>query len=266
MIKKTITILTMSILLCSCGNIETNIANQTEADTTGNVTTIPNSEYLDTSDITYSGVFPMDFKVGYDVEDDSGHTIAENFDEYISPDGETFVFDEHKRLRYYFNHNLKDDTTEALSDDEMQTVCDNVLSDFIDSYENYECEDTIIAESESIAYTSIMRYETDSVNYGANVALTPSGKIRYMNIFYRQKADESQIDHEYFNSELEKKLNEIKEHHTVNRYEIETEEYYIKDNAVFGLYKVCIYTDPITDDDKEEISFAETFSFAKSLE
>ncbi|MBE6861745.1 MAG: hypothetical protein E7497_02445 [Ruminococcus sp.] len=269
MTKKLFALIIMSILLCGCGNIETDTANQAGDDAAEVVTeapTIANSEYLDTSDITYSGVFSQDMEVGYDVEGDAGQSIVQFFDEYTSPDGETFAFDEYKRLRYYFNHNLEDDTKASLPKDEMQAICDNVLSDFIDGYENYECEDTITTSGESIAYRSMMRYKTDSVNYGANIALTPSGKIKYLNIYYYERADESQIDHEYFDFKFEEKINEIKERSAVHHYEIEKENYYLKDDSVFALYKVMIYSTPIYEGSDEYITFTETFGFAKTLE
>ena len=269
MTKKIFILLISSLLLCSCGNIETTTATEAEeelSEITTETPTIANSIHVDTSDITYSGVFPLEMAVGYEVEGDAGQSIIQNFDEYTSPDGETFAFDEYKRLRYYYNFNCEDDSEDILSENEMQSICDDVLSDFIADYDKYECEESFYKSSDTSPYKTMMRYKTDSVSYGANIALTASGKVLYMNIYYYDIPDESQIDHEYFDTKFEEYVANVKANGDIHHYTLDNEYYYLRDNSVYALYSVTFYDNPISEESEEYPAFCESFDFAKSLE
>ncbi len=274
MTKKIFTIIIMSILLCGCGNIETDTANQVGDNTAEAVTEapiFPVSSYIDMSDMTFvesEEILLYDYTNNYLGEAVENMTTYNYM--YTTPDDEHFVFDENNRLRIY--HNFDADETppdKRFKEEELREICDNVLREFIVDYDKYEYCDSTCYYGETVYELSLV-YETDTEDNGARISLSESGEVKSIAIHYRNVPTEEQIDHEYFDTLFEKQIDTMFDNNAhYHHYTLDRTTYTLYDNYVYAEYNITTYDDPIVEgsENPEDFpAFCHTFGFLKTLE
>ncbi len=267
MTKKIFILLISSLLLCSCENIETDTANETAQKVTEPFT-FPISSYLDTSDLEYVGKWEAKRNSVYEITGDAGQTLIEYYDEYKSDDGICIRFDELNRLRIYNNEKEINSLPSEYSKDEMRKIADNVFSELIDNYEDFQYH-TSYYNYNGIPYELIMEYETETNRETAIVNLNSKGEVATLTISYTDIPTESQIDHEYFNNLFENRMDTMLKENDYHHYTLNSTEYILHDNSVFALYRVTTYDNPIVEGSENPEDFpacGHAFGFAKSLE
>lgn len=260
MMKKKVLFVTVAIFLCGCGNIKTDASQEASE-----LTAFPTSAYIDTSDLTYTGDYSMEMYKGYSFEGDDNQTLTQYFDGYRSKDGETFVFDERNRLRFYSCEQFEENKECALSEEKMRERCDEVLAEFIQNYDEYEYSSSNYSPGSIVPYELVMLYETDSASNGAVITLNPSGAVAHMNISYYDIPGESIIDHAYFDSKFDEKIKEYEQNGDIHHYTVDNEKYYLVDDSVYAIYTVTFYDNPVSEEGEYSM-FCEGFGFAKKLE
>ncbi|HAJ97351.1 MAG TPA: hypothetical protein DCO72_06415 [Ruminococcus sp.] len=219
--------------------------------------------YFDISDLTRNGSFQQYITVGYE----GVETVSEFNDQYLSADGETYVFDAQGRLKVYRNtdtifYNRLHSPNPKLSEEEMHSIAMDVAKCAGLDGENFtKIESSYFPENgENTAYYLSMKKE-----YSAGMAdvfvlqLDDFGQVRSINISYNNNNPLTQKQEKYFQEQLDNYIAERAEKRP-HLYSHDDEVRYYTDNGnVYALYDITFYEE--TDDKEYPLTYVNSVGF-----
>ena len=250
-------ILLSAVMLTGCMN--------TKNESSGEISLkINDNSMLDISDLERSGTYERRIDVTfYEISDGYENSPIYNYDQYKSPEGETFAFDSEGRLVYYGQYipESPDSETnrEKLSEDKLTEISSNALSACISNFSDYDTE-KIDFQSKSgdncIPYRRTLKYENGNGSADYAIAeLNDYGDITSIEIYYNAvlSADEQS----YFDKKVSEYTSEVNDRNPLKDYSY-TVQYHRTNKTLFALY-----TFDFTETDGAE--FCEKVGFTMAL-
>ncbi len=195
--------------------------------------------------------------IGYEWRD--SEELFTEFDEYSTTSGDdTLHFDEKGRLRHYMNidgipitkngsDSKLDKTRPELTKEELVAKCEELLKNSVDNPEQYvlsEERSHLMEYVGSIYYPAYLFYNnviSPEITDGVIIMLNEYGDIKELQIGYNElKGIDLEPYEEYFQSSLDKFINEYKEKYDISDYEVSRFVNKL-DNKVCAFYTVTFY-------------------------
>lgn len=244
-----------SAILCGCGKVDESPSEAANSASKNESIKITENAYLDTSDLTYVGKVTQEFAIGYEFENESDNDPILTYDQYESPDGEIFSFDVSGRLCYYRNSDdiflgkNENDNKSKLSEAELITLSENIVSSFIDN--NADCEASVSQEEDEYKVSSIV---SEGAPAAALIKLADTGDVRSLCISHNTLSDP--VDIEYFENKFNAYMDSVKDKYDISDYEY-TVRYEQINDKIYALYN-CSFVE------SDGAEFCELVGFTKN--
>lgn len=247
--KKTLFLLAAALMLTSCG------ADAVIQSTTPAAEVDPATVEL--PDLSAFGIDTAEFRLveeRYEQEyaadaeiDGTGRYLTDSWYQFQNDAGATLCYDKYGRLRKFINEpavavKFKNRAENAMPDDEMLAIANQVLQTVIPDYASYVQKDSTVVNSQigSLYYpcelfmcNSTLDEKASNV---AGVQLNTDGSIRTFGVTYNDIAPGASY------SALDRKANDASKKITRGKRDVELEYCLSLDGAVYGVYLVRSYT------------------------
>ncbi len=247
--RKVLCLLAAALMLTSCG------ADAAIQSTTPAAEVDPGT--IELPDLSAFGIDTAEFRLvdeRYEQEyaadaeiDGAGRYLTESWYQFQNDAGATLCYDKYGRLRKFINAQeiavkFKNRAENAMPDDEMLAIANQVLQTVVPDYESYVQKDSTVVNAQigSLYYPCELFMRNSSMDEKAsNVAgvhLNTDGSIRTFGVTYNDIAPGSNY------SALDRKAKEASKKITRGKRDVELEYCLSLDGAVYGVYLVRSYT------------------------